>query len=260
MQPTRTNTDQPQKAERRHLVIFGYDNREINTLMKHFKAQLPDFIEMQVSTDNLVTHITLSGKDGGIEMMRFHLNRLQAALNAIFSEEVLSKRNLTLAEILGAELKEKDLTVSSAESCTGGNIAHKIVLVPGSSDYFLGSVVSYSNDVKADVLGVSRSDIESFGAVSQEVAEQMVEGCCRLMRTECGIATTGVAGPTGGTKFKPIGTVWIAARCMDKTVSACHHFEGDRRQVMEAATNTAIVMLIRLLRNDYVMQEEYNDE
>lgn len=265
---THMNNDKPAQprkpgddAERRHLVIFGYEAKEMERLMKHFKAQLPDFIRLRVRTENLVTFITLSGSDTtGIEMLRFHLNRLQAALAGIFSEELIGKRNQSLAEILGEELKEKDLTVASAESCTGGNIANKIVLVPGSSAYFMGSVVSYSNDVKADVLGVDRGQIETHGAVSRQVAEEMAAGVARLMRTECSIATTGVAGPDGGTRYKPVGTVWIAARCMGKTVSECHHFEGDRRQVIESATNTGIVMLIRLLRNDYVMQEEYNDE
>ena len=162
--------------------------------------------------------------------------------------------------MLGDLLLENELTVSSAESCTGGNIAHKIVQVPGSSAYFLGSVVSYSNDVKAEVLGVSRSDIARHGAVSKEVAEQMALGAARLMRTDCAIATTGIAGPEGGTRFKPVGTVWFAVKYNDRVVSECMHFEGDRDSVIEQATNHGIVMLINLLRNNYTIQEEINDE
>jgi len=171
-----------------------------------------------------------------------------------------SRTNVTPAQILGQLLSERELTVSCAESCTGGNLAHRIVQVPGSSNYFLGSVVSYSNDVKADVLGVSRSNLEKFGAVSQKVVEEMARGVCRLMHTACGIATSGIAGPDGGTALKPIGTVWIAVKYCDTLVTECMRFKGDRNEVIESATNHAMVMLINLLRQCYVMQEEINDE
>lgn len=165
-----------------------------------------------------------------------------------------------MAQVLGDLLVERELTVSCAESCTGGNLAHRIVQVPGSSAYFLGSVVSYSNDVKADVLKVSRNDISAHGAVSSQVVEAMAKGVAKLMRSDCAIATSGIAGPDGGTKFKPVGTVWIAVKYGDKTVSECHHFKGDRNTVIESATNHGMVMLINLLRNSYVMQEDVNDD
>ncbi|MDE5664222.1 MAG: CinA family protein [Muribaculaceae bacterium] len=168
--------------------------------------------------------------------------------------------DLTPAEVLGNLLRERELTVAFAESCTGGNLAHRITQVPGSSAYFLGSVVSYSNDVKANVLGVSRSDLSQHGAVSSEVVTQMADGVCRLMRTDCAIATSGIAGPDGGTRFKPVGTVWMAARLQDKIVTECMHFKGDRNAVIEQATNHAIMMLIGLLRNSYEAPEDFNDE
>ncbi|MCH5226596.1 MAG: CinA family protein [Muribaculaceae bacterium] len=166
----------------------------------------------------------------------------------------------TVGEVLGGLLHERELTVACAESCTGGNLAHRITQVPGSSAYFLGSVVSYSNDVKARVLGVKRSDISSFGAVSKEVVEQMAEGVASLMRSDCAIATSGIAGPDGGTPLKPVGTVWIAVKYGDKVVSECLHFRGDRNAVIESATNHGMVMLINLLRNSYIVQEEVNDD
>ena len=161
---------------------------------------------------------------------------------------MIATENVTPAQILGQLLSERELTVSCAESCTGGNLAHRIVQVPGSSNYFLGSVVSYSNDVKADVLGVSRSTLEKFGAVSQKVVEEMARGVCRLMLTAV------------GTALKPIGTVWIAVKYCDTLVTECMRFKGDRNEVIESATNHAMVMLINLLRQCYVMQEEINDE
>lgn len=247
-------------TERRHVVIYGYTKQELSKVIKHFETQLPDFVKITIDNTNLVTNITLTGMNTGIELLRFQMNRFHSNLNRIFTEDVVSMEDKTVAEVLGCELLERELTVACAESCTGGNLAHRIVQVPGSSAYFLGSVVSYSNDVKADVLGVSRNLISRQGAVSKDVAESMAEGVAKLMRTDCAIATTGIAGPEGGTKYKPVGTVWIAAKYGEKIVSECLHFKGDRNEVIESATNHGMVMLINLLRNTYVMQEEVNDD
>ena len=178
----------------------------------------------------------------------------------LFSEELISTEDKTVAQVLGDILTERELTVSCAESCTGGNLAHRITQSPGSSAYFLGSVVSYSNDVKANVLGVSRASISSHGAVSREVVEEMVKGVANLMRSNCAIATSGIAGPDGGTRFKPVGTVWIAVKYNNTVCSECIHFKGDRNEVIESATNHGMVMLIKMLRNNYSVQEEINDD
>ena len=241
-------------------MIYGYTKEELANVMKHFEDQLPEYVKINIDTNNRVTRITLTGINSGVEMLRFKMNKYQQQLNAIFSEEVVAFEDKTVAEVLGELLQERELTVSCAESCTGGNIAHRIVQVAGSSAYFLGSVVSYSNDVKAEVLGVERSDISSYGAVSRQVAEAMARGAARLMRSDCAIATTGIAGPDGGTRYKPVGTVWLAVKYGHTVVSECVRFEGGRNEVIESATNHGMVMLINLLRNTYVMQEDLNDE
>lgn len=258
------NTENPdehkQHTETRHIVIYGYTRQELSKVMRHFESQLPDFVKITIDNSNLVTKITLTGINSGVELLRFKMNKFQQSLNRIFSEEVVSLEDKPLGQVLGELLTERELTVSCAESCTGGNLAHRIVQVPGSSAYFLGSVVSYSNDVKADVLKVSRNDISKYGAVSRQVAEAMAKGVAKLMRTDCAIATTGIAGPEGGTKYKPVGTVWIAVKYTDQVVCECIRFNGDRNTVIESATNHGLVMLINLLRNSYVEQEEFNDE
>lgn len=247
-------------TETRHVVIYGYTRQELLKVMKHFEAQLPDFVKITIDSSNLVTKITLTGMDSGVELLRFKMNKFHQNLNDIFTEDVVAIEDTTIPSVLGNLLHERELTVACAESCTGGNIAHRIVQVPGSSAYFLGSVVSYSNDVKADVLKVPRSSIASEGAVSKVVAEAMARGVARLMRTDCAIATTGIAGPDGGTPFKPVGTVWIAVKYGETIVSECVHFNGDRNAVIESASNHGMVMLINLLRNSYVMQEDVNDD
>ena len=247
-------------TEKRHIVIYGYTRQELSKVIKHFESQLPDFVKITIDNTNLVTNITLTGVNTGVELLRFQMNRYHSNLNSIFTQDVVSMEDKTVAEVLGNELLDRELTVACAESCTGGNLAHRIVQVPGSSAYFLGSVVSYSNDVKATVLSVPRNLISSYGAVSKEVAESMTAGVSKLMRSDCAIATTGIAGPDGGTKYKPVGTVWIAVKYGEKIVSECLHFNGDRNTVIESATNHGMVMLINLLRNCYVMQEEVNDD
>lgn len=228
--------------------------------MKHFESQLPEFIKVNIESSGLVTKITLTGVDTGVELLRFKMNRYHQTLNNMFVEEIVTTENKTIPQVLGSLLMERELTVSSAESCTGGNIAHRITQVAGSSAYFLGSIVSYSNDVKADVLKVSRSVISKEGAVSRPVVEAMASGVAALMRSDCAIATSGIAGPDGGTKFKPVGTVWIAVKYKERLVSECKHFKGDRIQVIESATNHGMMMLIKLLRNTYEVEEDINDE
>lgn len=257
---TKSSPAPDSNSESRHVVIYGYTAEDLAGIMRQFKMQLPDYININISTSHLVTHISLIGTGPGKEFLRFKMNRYQQNLQDLFPEEVVAVEDKSITQVLSELLRERELTVASAESCTGGNIAHRITSISGSSAYFLGSVVSYSNDVKAKVLGVSRSDIDRFGAVSRPVAEQMALGVSKLMQSDCAMATTGIAGPDGGTKYKPVGTVWIAVKYNDRVVSELIHFDGDRNAVIESATNHAMVMLIKLLRNNYSVQEEINDD
>lgn len=248
------------QKETRHVVIYGYTKDELRNIMKHFEAQLPEFVKISIESDNLVTKISLSGVNSGVELLRFKINKFHQTLQDMFVEEVVSTEDKDIAQVLGDLLTERELTIACAESCTGGNIAHRITRNPGSSAYFLGSVVSYSNDVKADVLNVSRSELGRYGAVSREVVSDMATGVSRLMKTHCAVATSGIAGPDGGTKFKPVGTVWMAAKYGDQIVTELKQFDGDRDTVIESATNHVMVMLIKLLRNNYTEQEDIADD
>ncbi|QEN05362.1 CinA family protein [Thiospirochaeta perfilievii] len=149
--------------------------------------------------------------------------------------------------ILGELLRKANLTLSTAESCTGGNIAHKITEIPGSSSYFYGGVVSYDNSVKTGVLGVNIKDIIDFGAVSKEVVEQMALGVKGLMNTDWAVATSGVAGPGGGSKDKPVGTVWIAWAGPNGVESKKFLFGNNRKDNIKISTQTAIYGLISRL-------------
>lgn len=141
-------------------------------------------------------------------------------------------------------LLENKFTMGTAESCTGGNIAHLLTLVPGSSEYFQGAIVSYSNNVKHDVLEVSWDTLQAFGAVSREVVEEMLIGARKVLDCQCAVATSGVAGPTGGTPEKPVGTVWIGATIKGTFNIRCYHFGTDRERNIELASKAALELLL----------------
>ena len=150
---------------------------------------------------------------------------------------------MNVAENLVALLKARGLTCATAESCTGGGVGSAITAVPGSSAVFAGGVISYSNEVKRDVLGVSASDLQRCGAVSPEVAGQMAEGARKLLKTDLAVSLTGIAGPDGGSEEKPVGLVWFGLATKDGVRTEKAIFRGGRAKVREQAVTHALGML-----------------
>lgn len=153
----------------------------------------------------------------------------------------------TIEQKIGALLLQEGRTISTAESCTGGRLAALLNKWPGSSEWYMGSVVAYSNDVKMRVLGVKETTLKTVGAVSEETVREMAEGVRSLIHTDYAIATSGIAGPGGGTKEKPVGTVWMAWALPDRTVARCFHFEGTRDEITAHASVTALEELWNIL-------------
>ena len=153
-----------------------------------------------------------------------------------------------LAEALGKLLLEKGLTLSTAESCTGGGIASVITSISGSSEYFKGGIVAYANEVKTALLGVSETTLEKHGAVSEETVLEMAKGAMKSMKTSCAIATSGIAGPGGGTPTKPVGTIWIAAACNDKIVTKKLQGDNGREKNTKNSIEKALSLLIEHLK------------
>lgn len=147
-------------------------------------------------------------------------------------------------------MKERGLTLSLAESCTGGLIAHRITNISGSSDYFLGGVVAYSNEVKEKILGVPHNILVQYGAVSEECARAMAEGARRLFASDLALAVTGIAGPTGGTPEKPVGLVYIALAAEEGMRCKKHIWNGDRLQNKAQSAEAALEMLLAYLGTD----------
>ena len=153
----------------------------------------------------------------------------------------------TLGRRLKKLMLDQGLTVSAAESLTGGTIASMIAQIPGSSAYFKGSVTSYAVSVKEEVLGV---DVNVGGVVSESTAQQMAMGVARLLKSDCAVATTGIAGPGGAEPGKPVGTVCIAAICRDQCVSTTYHFKGSREAVILQSADAALNLLIEILQQN----------
>ncbi|MBO5381842.1 MAG: CinA family protein [Bacteroides sp.] len=153
-----------------------------------------------------------------------------------------------LAEELGKLLLQKGLTLSTAESCTGGGIASIITAIPGSSQYFHGGIVAYANEVKMALLEVQSETLEKHGAVSEQTVVEMAKGAMKSMKTTCSIATSGIAGPGGGTADKPVGTIWIAVACNERIVTK--RLEGDfgRAENIKNTIKNALSLLIKTLK------------
>lgn len=155
-----------------------------------------------------------------------------------------------MLEKIASLLKKKKLWIATAESCTAGLIGHTLTNIPGSSEYYKGGIISYSNEVKMKILGVKKETLETYGAVSEQTARQMAEGAKRVLETDIAIATTGIAGPGGGTKEKPVGLVYIGLATPEGVEARKFIFHGDRLQNKENFCNAALKMLLEYLERE----------
>ena len=203
-------------------------------------------------------HLAYLPKDGTIrlrlstygEATAEEMDSQIATLLPLIKDYVIALEDKPLEAILGELLKQKNSTIATAESCTGGRLAAALNAQSGSSEYYMGSVVAYANEVKEQVLGVEHDTLINYGAVSEQTVREMAEGVRRLMHTDYAIATSGIAGPTGGTEDKPVGTVWIAWATPQGTVAERYQFGVARlrEQITQRAVTTALVRMIQLVK------------
>lgn len=232
----------------RTFVVAGYSESKLATILEKFEQEMPGNIHLAYLPKPGVVRLRLTGHDIDSSRLSATMDALSDKLDSILGKNLICKGDKTPAEILGSLLKDKSLSVATAESCTGGNIAHEITQIAGSSSYYKGSVVAYANETKINFLGVDAETLEKEGAVSEPVVRQMAEGVAKRLSTDCAIATSGIAGPSGGTPEKPVGTVWIAATCSGKTVAKLFKFAGNRNRVINHATTMAELMLIEMIK------------
>ncbi len=225
-------------------LVSGITESGLAIRLQDFEAQLPENFSLAYLPSYGLIRLRLSvrGKEN-LPEMRFQKRKLRKVLR----DFLVAESDEPLEALLGEALRKERLTLSTAESCTGGNIAHRITLVPGASEYYKGCIVAYHNDVKTSLLKVDKDVIKTHGVVSREVVEQMAQNASEQLKTECSIAVSGIAGPDGGTPEKPVGTVWICTRTNRETVTQKYQFGISREENINRTTNTAILQMIKML-------------
>jgi len=208
---------------------------------------LPGDIRLAYLPASGLIRLRLTGKSPDKIVLQREMNIQCEKLMTLLGDNIVAEEDHALEILLDKQLREKKLTLSVAESCTGGKLASLFTAISGCSQYFKGGIVSYSNEAKIEILNASSVDINQLGAVSQPVVEQAALGAQRIFHSDCAIATSGIAGPDGGTPEKPVGTVWIAVAYRHQLHSQLFHFSKDRENNILRACYNGIAMMLELL-------------
>lgn len=231
-------------------IVEGIPESALALQLEQWETSLPDYMHLAYLPAQGLVRLRLDAvsKQYSQDELQQQLDQQVTQLTDILGDAIIAQEDDALEVVLGKILKSKGQTIATAESCTGGTIASLLAKHAGSSEFYLGSVVSYSNEVKHNVLGVSLSDLEQYGAVSEPVVRQMAEGARRVVGADWALATSGIAGPGGGTADKPVGTIWIAVSGPDGTTAKCLHLGTLREQNILRTTQSILAMAIRMIR------------
>jgi nicotinamide-nucleotide amidase len=233
----------------RNIMTYGTFEAKLAERLEEFERELPAGIKLAYLPSHGIIKLRLTGTGESARQLGLMMDGQIRKLYTIIPDVIYGEGEITLEEKVGNLLLSKNLTVSTAESCTGGKIASLITSVPGSSAWFKGSVVAYDNSIKTGLLGVDPEIINRYGAVSEETATAMAEGIRRLTGTDFAIAVTGVAGPAGGTPEKPVGTVWIAIVSERGIITEKQRFADDRLINISRSAHTALNLLRKQIIN-----------
>jgi len=230
----------------RTMMLYGIAESTLALKIEDWENALPQSMHLAYLPKDGLIRLRLSSYG---EASRAEMENQIAMLLPLISDYLIATEDLPLEGILGNILKEHHKTIATAESCTGGRLAASLNAQSGSSAYYMGSVIAYANEVKEQILGVTHETLERYGAVSEQTVREMAEGVRRMLHTDYAIATSGIAGPTGGTKDKPVGTVWIAWATPEGTTATCYHFgiAREREQITQRAVTAALVEMIRMI-------------
>ena len=241
-----------------HFKVTPYINKVVMTTgvgesfladrIKEWEDALPDFLSLAYLPQYGMVRLRLEGRHPDKAFLQQNIDNEIEKLTKLIGEYIFGYDDTPIAEAVLEELKAAGKTLATAESCTGGTIAKMLTAIPGSSEVFKGTVVSYATSVKEEVLGVNHDDVEKYTVVSQQVAEQMATGVKKLLKSDYAVATTGIAGPGGGTEENPVGTVWIAVAGPNGVISKKCNFGKDRGNNIERASITALDMVRRYER------------
>ncbi|MBR4028340.1 MAG: competence/damage-inducible protein A [Alistipes sp.] len=239
-----------QSIVHRTLITRGIPESLLAARIEAWEDALPKYLHLAYLPAPNVVRLRLSAYDVDKEQATTEIEAQFDKLRNLIGDNIVGYEGSTLEALVHDILIQRGKTLAVAESCTGGVIASKFTAMAGASNYFLGGVVAYANEAKRDILGVSMDDIECFGAVSEVVALEMAEGVRRITGADYAIATTGIAGPTGGSKQKPVGTVWMAIATPEGSRAVMRNSGTDRGQIISRASAYAIEMLYEEIKNN----------
>jgi len=194
--------------------------------------------------------LRIGAKGNTFEEAKIEIDRLSRILYDKVGQYIVSEDDKSLSQIVGEKLKDKNQTVAVAESCTGGLLGKEFTDIPGSSAYFLGGIISYSNEAKMKFLNVNKKTLDEFGAVSEQTAYEMAMNVRNIFNADYGISITGIAGPDGGTPLKPVGTVWIGISTQDNTFAKLYHFGEFREVNRERSVGMALTLLLEAINSN----------
>ena len=233
----------------RTLLTAGIGESFLAERIKGFESSLPSNIKLAYLPNYGMVRLRLTAQ-GDKEKTERELNERFAILKEEVKDVLAVDEDIPFEILVGRLLRQHNKTVSTAESCTGGYIAHLITSIAGSSDYFKGSVVSYSNSIKENVLQVNNETLSTVGAVSEETVKEMISGVLKVMQTDYAMAVSGIMGPGGGSEDKPVGTVWIAVGNTEKIETKRMHFRFDRKRNIELTAVNALYLLYRFVKTN----------
>ncbi len=228
----------------RTLITAGLPESILAKRIEAWEDALPEALKLAYLPSAGRVRLRLSAYDvESAESVEAIIDHQFGELARIIPDNILGFEGVTMEQLIHDRLIERGETLAVAESCTGGALAAKFTAMPGASQYFMGGVVSYSNEAKMEILGVSAESLERYGAVSERVAIEMAEGARRVMHSDYAVSTTGIAGPTGGTEEKPVGTVWIGVATPERSFSVHRHSGTERSQMVMRSVAEAMAIL-----------------
>lgn len=230
------------------VMTSGISESALALKIADWELALPSYIKLAYLPAAGIIRLRLSALGNDVKLLENEVKKQIEVLNTLIPEYIFALNDEPIEVSLGKLLLNNNLTVSFAESCSGGYLSHLITSVAGSSTYFKGALVAYSNEVKENVLGVKRATLEQYGAVSQQTVEEMAQAAQQLFKTDYALSISGIAGPSGGTNEKPVGTVWLAIAGGNKLVTKKLIFGDNRERNIQRASVSALFFLFQELK------------
>ncbi|MBS2097400.1 competence/damage-inducible protein A [Carboxylicivirga linearis] len=243
-----------ERYETQHIIhktvlIFNIPEAVLAEQLSSWEETIPGYISLAYLPSPGKIRLRLTAKTLDDSKAHKDIENLVKSLYPIVGDNIFAEEDKPVHQLLGEMLKKEGKTIATAESCTGGYIGHLLTSIPGSSVYFRGGIIAYENEIKERLLGVCKNDLLKYGAVSQPVVEQMALGAKKVLGTDYSIATSGIAGPDGGSEEKPVGTVWIAIAGDFGVISQKYQFGKMRERNIHRSADTGMVMLFQQLTN-----------